>query len=632
MHAHPPAAPGRTAVSARVVILEAEPGPARRAALAERARHEGAEGEARAWLLSADAEREGAMAGLDAWMRGLLPELEARAPHLVVRHDAELTSVLPELLLRMTPRYVTLTDSSAAGERVRNYAQDRAYRFPQGLVDLLDEWHTLAGGGAWTVACDHFDRRGGLVAHFFRELVRRRGEKLGLCLVLAVDPGAGDAAAAEFADFARVEHVRLDLPRGGADEPIPADEAARRAQALEWVQGSEGWSQMFGHEVIRYWNLAGRADRAADWHARMLGVYAHLGYYQDGLRHLPFVRDSLHLFDGPSGAFSRAEVLNHMQVVYITCGMPHEALRVLQDEGLRQVTAPAQRADVLYLIAMLHARHLPERDQALAEKYLEEALEELGRARIPEAQRQFGIGFVLNGLAYVRFRQGNAAEAANLSHQNFERLEEHLAPTRHRLHRSVLLYNAGQVYGQIGDHETAAAFITRAMELDPYYSEYFNDRGNLYLKMGRLNDAERDYLRAIELSPPYSEVWFNLGQCYIRLGRPAEAETAFVRAVDLDPGRIPAWVNLARARQALGRRDEALDAYDAAIAADASNPLIFSNRAALRAEMNRLEDALEDLDRAVALQPDNAALQRNRARVLQALGRGEEAGAAMAAA
>lgn len=630
MHTDSPAsavpAPGRP----RVVVIEAQPGAARRGALEARLRQAHAGPAEDRWLLSSDAVREGAMAGLDGWMRALLPRLEAQAADLVVRHDAELTAVLPELRMRIKPRYVTLTESSDPGERVRNYAQDRAYRIPQGLVDLLDEWHTRTGGGSWTVACDHFDRRGGLAGHFFRALVRRRGGKLGLRLLLGVDPGAGDGVAAELAPLADVERVRLDLPPD-AEAPVEPAEAARRAEALQWVRADEAWSQLFGHEVIRYWTLAGNAERAADWHARMLGLYAHLGYYEDGLRHVPFVRHSLGLFDGGDGCFPRATVLNHLQVVYITCGMPGEALRVLE-EGLPHVAAPAQRADVLYLIAMLHARHLPERDQARAEAYLQEALRELEGARIGEAQRQFAIGFVLNGLAYVRFRQGNAPEAASLSHQNYERLERHLSPARHRLHRSVLLYNAGQVYGQIGDHATAAEYFTRAMEIDPHYSEYFNDRGNLYLKMGRPEDAERDFLHAIELSPPYPEVWFNLGQCHMRLRRAAEAEAAFARAVDLDPGRVPAWVNLARARQALGRQEEALAAYDAAIAADASNPLVLSNRGVLRAEMNRLEEALADLDLAVSLDPDNAALVRNRGRVLHALGRTEEAAPAFAAA
>jgi tetratricopeptide (TPR) repeat protein len=613
-----------------VIVMEAWPGSARRDALAAlaRDRHSGGEG---VWLLSSHADRQGAMAGLDSWMRSLLPLLEKEAPDLVVRHDAELTAALPELRLRIQPRYTTLTDAANPAERVRNYAQDRAYRLPHGLVDLLDEWHTRAGGGPWTVACDHYDRRGGMTGHFFQTLIRRRGEKLGLQLVLGVDPGAGEEVAADFARFAEVERVQLDLA-GDPEERMAPEEAARRAEALEWIVADQGWRQMFGHEVIRYWTLAGRADRAAAWHARMLMMYAHLGYYRDGLRHLPFVRGSLGLFDSQPGDVRRVTALVHLQVVYITCGMAGEALRVLEEEGLPRLTLPAERADILYLMAMLHARHLPVRNQELAEKYLEQALDEIGRAEVEEGHRQFFTGFLLNGLAYVRFRQGNTAEAESLSHQNIERLEQHLAPTTHRLHRSVLLYNAGQVYGRIGDHAKAAEYITRAMEMDPHYSEYFNDRGNIYLKMGRLEDAERDFLHAIELSPPYPEVWFNLGQCYMRMRRPAEAEAAFARTVDLDPGRTPAWVNLARARQALGRREEALAAYDVAIAEDPSNPLVLSNRGTLRAELNRLEDALADLDRAVALQPENEALHRNRARVLHALGRAEEAAPAFAAA
>ena len=582
-------------------------------------------------MLSMDIEHEGALAGLDSWMRSLFPLLRARAPDLIVRHDAELTAVLPELRMGIQSRYVTLTESSDPGERVRNYAQDRAYRIPQGLVDLVDEWHTRTGGGQWAVACDHFDRRGKLAGLFFSALVRRRGKKLGLQLLLAVDPGAGDGVAAEFAPFAEVERIRLDVA-ASPEERITPGEAARRAEALEWVRRDAACIQMFGHEVIRYWTLAGRTDQAADWHGRMLGLFAHLGYYEDALRHHHFIRRALTLFDGRSSFYGRSMMLNHLQVVYIACGMPGEALRVLEEEGLQVLTVPAQRAGILYLVAMLHARHLPERNLELAERHLQEALRELDRAEIDEGQRQFRIGFVLNGLAYIRFRQGDASEAASLSHQNFERLEQHLTPTHHRLHRSVLLYNAAQVYGQIGDYPTAAKYITRAMEMDPHYSEYFNDRGNIHLKMGHLEDAERDLLHAIELSPPYPEVWFNLGQCYARMGRLAEAETAFARAVDLDPTRVPAWVNLARTRHALGRRDEALAAYDAAIAEDGSDPLVLSNRGGLHAEMNRLQAALADLDLAVSLAPENPVLHRNRARVLDALGRAEGATPAVATA
>lgn len=605
-----------SAARPRVLVLEAAPGPARRAELAARLDPAGG-----AWLLPCDAERGGMWAGLSDWLRALLPELEARAPELVVRHDTELTAILPDLRLRVRPRHITLTDTSQQDESVRNYPRDRGYRIPHGVIDLLDAWHARSGGGAWTLACDGYDRRGALVGSFFRHLLRRRGGALGLRMVVAVEPGCGDAVAAELAPFAEVERVRMDLPAEPEPAPDPG-QAARRAEEMEaWVGRDTMWMEMHGHEVIRLWTAAGRADRAADWHGRMLSLYTHLGYYDDALRHVPPVRANLAFFDTPQASSTRTRIVSNVRVVYITTGRPDEALRVMEAEALPYATAPLDRLHVLYVIAMLHARHLPVRDMPRGEAYLRQALDELEEADLEPADYAFQHGFLLNGLAYVRYRQGASAEAAALSHQNSERLDETLPPERHRLHRSVLLYNAGQVYGQTGDHDKAVAYFTAAMEMDPHYSEYFNDRGTILQKLGRWDEAERDYLRAIELSPPYPEVWFNLGQCYARSGRPAQAEPAYLRAIDLDPGRPEAWVNLARARHALGRREDALAAYDGALAVDPRNPLVLANRAGLRMELGRPEEALADLDRAVELAPDNAALQRNRVLVLRALGR-----------
>jgi tetratricopeptide (TPR) repeat protein len=612
---NPAAAP---APAPHVTVLEAPAGAARRGWL-ERWANEARETGATAWLLDCDAEREGMWAGVNGWLRQLLPQLEARAPDLFARHDTELTAVLPDLRMRVRPRHVTLTDASEQDEAVRRYARDRAYRMPHGLVELMEGWHARTGGGAWAVACDGYDRRGGLAGYFFRELLRRRGQALGLRMLVAVDPGQGDTVEAELRPFATVTRVHAALPHQ-PERPMEPGEAARLAAEMEaWVRQDTMWVAMHAHEVIRLWTAAGRPDRAAEWHGRALSLFAHLGYYEDALRHAAPIRENLDVFDRPDAFHDRARIVSNLHVVYAASGRPEEALRVVETEGLARLTDPETRSELLYVAAMLHARYLPVRDLARGEEHLRQALEELERAELDAAERHFKTGFLLNGLAYVRFRQGYADEAAGLTRQNQERLDENLPPERHRLHRSVLLYNAAQVYAQTGDREQALRHYSQAIELDPAYSEYYNDRGNLYLKLDRVDDAERDFLRAIELSPPYPEVWFNLGQCHTRQGRHADAERAYARAVDLDPARAPAWVNLARARQALGRPNEALAAYDAAVAVDGGNPLVLANRAGVRLSLGRPREALEDLDRAVELAPANEALRRNRLVVLGAL-------------
>ncbi|MBV9774745.1 MAG: hypothetical protein JO040_12385, partial [Gemmatimonadetes bacterium] len=150
-----------------MIVLEAGRGSARRVELESWLARERDAGVSSTWLLPCDAGEHGVWAGPNAWIESILPDLEARAPELFTRHDSELVAVLPSLRRRVQPRYVPLTEAVVPEESVRNYAMDRAYRLGHGLIDLLDEWHVLTGGGRWAVACDDYDRCGALVGRFF---------------------------------------------------------------------------------------------------------------------------------------------------------------------------------------------------------------------------------------------------------------------------------------------------------------------------------------------------------------------------------------------------------------------------------------------------------------------------------
>jgi tetratricopeptide (TPR) repeat protein len=614
----------RAAGAGEVLVLEAEPGAARRACLEawlRRARESGAEG----WLLPCDVDEGGVWAGLNDWLRALLPRIEASEPELLVRHDAEVMAVLPELRRAGAPRRLSLTDTAPPGEQVRNYAADRAYRIGQGVVDLLDAWHRASGAGRWVVACDGFGRRGALVGRFFRELMRRRGHALQITLLAAVDPGEGDAAAASFHAATPVRRARLTLP---ADTPAPRDreQAAREAAALERaVAGDPVGRELHFHTLVRLWSEAGDSARAAAWKVRMMAACNHLGYYEDAHRHAAPVRAALAA--GGEGLPSRWTVVSAVFYALITNGRMEEARELLETEALPKLADPHERVRAHYQMAMMHARYLPTKDLAEAERHLDEARRELARAGLPAANRHFLEVFLNNGLALVRHRQGRAGEAVELTRTGSARLDEELPPEKHRLHRSVLLYNAGQVYASTGAYDDALRAFAAAMEMDPNYSEYYNERGNVLLRMGRHEEALADYRMAVECSAPYPEVWVNLGQCHTLLRRWDEAERAFARAADLDPDVFLARAGRARALLALGRTDEAIDEYGAALVLDGSHALLWANRAALLFDAGRVDESAADLDRAVSLAPDNPALRRSRALALKSLGRADEAAA-----
>jgi tetratricopeptide (TPR) repeat protein len=577
-----------------------------------------------AWLLPCDVGGTGVFAGLGTLLEQLLPVVERDAPELLLRHAIELTAVLPALRSTLAPAEA-LTDTSVGDEAVRSYAVDRAYRIGHGIIDLLGESQRRAPLARWVLVCDDYDRSGALVRRFMRELARRRGSELCLTLVLVVSPGGAGPALEPFGgDVPRVG-VWLDVPSDPPAPPPPAEMTARARELEERITGDFARMEVHIPELVRLWAASEHPERAHRWEAFALGRYNHRGYYEDALSYADAVLANLdHVVTGVP-PFTRWSVVGAIVGCLILVGQAERARQVVHDEALAHATDPVERARMLYVLAMLHTRFLPNKDLELAEAHLGEALHLLESPGIAPETRHFLTVFMNNGVALVRHRQGRAGEALELCREGHALLSRNLREDRHRLERSVLLHNISQVYAATGDLEAAVEHLTLALEMDPNYSEFYNDRGNLYLRMRRHEDAIADYREAIRLSPPYPEVWTNLGQCYRKMGAQQQAVAAYSRAIDLDPTVTVALGSRAQVLDALGRPGEALADYDAALALDPEQPLLRANRAALRYDAGRLSEAVDDLDAAIALMPGNPGLYRNRALALRGLGRAADA-------
>ena len=532
--------------TAGVTVLEAEPGAARDAVVARWIEQRQA-GEA-TWHVRCDAREHGPWSGLDALVQELVAALREHAPELLARHAHELCLVVPSLESELAfPQ--SLTDTVDGEEKTRNYAADRAYRALHGLIDLLADWHGRLDAGPWSIACEGFDEAGAMVRRFFAELVRRRGETLGLQLLAVAAPGRGEEVAGELG-AAPIAAVRLDLPVEHREPPAPEAMAARAAELERELESATGDALPAMPRLIEAWRASTTPERALPWQLDAMERYNHAGLYEASLPYAEDVRAQLERL-----AVDDVELYHRAVNALYFCWVPldkADAARVVMEALLERVETADEVSRYCYLLSMLHARFLQPNDQERAEAYLQRALDVLPDAEMPEGERHFLTVFTMNGLALVRLRQGRLDEALELCRAGVARLDRHLRPDRHRLHRSVLLFNIAQVHAQIGPYEDAIDYFTRAMEMDPNYSEYYNDRGAVYLKMGRLEDAERDYLRAIDLSPPYGEVWTNLGQCWRAMGRMRAAERAYTRALDLDPGCSLAAAGRADARLSLG--------------------------------------------------------------------------------
>jgi tetratricopeptide (TPR) repeat protein len=615
--------PDPAAVRGGILVLEAPSGQSRRRLLEAWVNEAKTQGAA-AWLLPCDTSQGGLWAGVNTLVEQLLPSVEQHAPQLLQAHALELSATVPEIRGRVEVK--TLTAAAVGGEAVRNYAQDRAYRIPHGIIDLLDGLFQRAPyPTAKVLVCDDYDRSGFMVRRFFLELLRRRGQAFGLTLLVAVEPGGADAVESQFASVAAVRRVRIDLP----SDPEPSRtrrEMTELAQELDArVRADMMRMEVHIPELIRLWLGSETPAKAHPWQAFALGRYNHRGFYEDALTYTDAVLEHLDEVVGAGPYFTRWNLVGSIFGCLIAAGQVERAHRIVKEEALEKISDPVDRARICYTMAMLHVRFLPQRDPARAEAYLMEGLSLLEQGKIPAEDLHFLHVFLNNGLALVRHRQGRPSEAIELCKTGFAELSEHMNDERHRLHRSVLLYNIAQVYTATGEYEKAVEYLGATMKMDPNYSEYYNDRGNVLLKLGRLEEAVQDYRAAIELSSPYPEVWTNLGQCLRKLGRFQEAVDAFSRALDLNPAVNLALGGRALALEALGRVEEALADYDTALERQPAQPLVLAKRAALHFARGRAAQAAADLDQAVGLAPGDAALYRNRALALAHLDRPDEA-------
>ncbi|WGV24433.1 tetratricopeptide repeat protein [Halotia branconii] len=607
----------------QVIILEAESGRSRRQVLQQwlqDAQNHGAS----TWLLTCDFEEDGVWAGLKDLIAGLLPQIQQQAPELIIKHSYELTIILPALRRQISVQNAALTDTAIFQEKVRNYPIDRAYRIVHGLINLLDAWYKYTDGSPWVIACDRFHRAGTLVRMFFTELIRRRGQQLNLTLLIAIDPGCQQTTTSQFDAKVVKQFVCLDL-QPEPEASVSPQEMTKLAQKLEQQVGSDLLEiEIHLPQLIRYWQLAERPDKAVLWQARALGIYNHHGFYHEALVYAQVVSDHLESLCGQDEE-RRWNLVGNIFGCNTAAGNVTQAQKVVEQEALAKIKDPRQRVRIYYVMAMLYARYLPNRDLTKAAEYLETALADLPGLDLPDKDKYFLTSFTLNGLALVRHRQGKSLQAIELCRQAIKLLNTYLHPDQHRLHRSVLLYNIAQVLAVTGPYQEAIAQFTDAIAMDPNYSEYYNERGNVYLKMGDLDKALKDYLKAIELSPPYQEVWTNLGLCYRQRGQMVEAVQAYSVAFDLNPYTVPSLIGRAEALEVLEQPEAALVDYNTAIALNPNQPMFFANRARLYYEIGRLPEALADLNQAIALSQDDAELYQNRAVALIALGYFENA-------
>jgi len=570
--------------------------------------------------IDVDFAHDGAWSGVRRLVAAAYVELLEHGHRALVQgHDYELHRVLPEFRDRIALRHACLTDTAQGSERTRNFPLDRAYRLVNGLVELLLAWKRLLGANQrWVVVVERFDQAQHLGARFVAELARR-GHDAGFEVLIDSDasPIAGLRTEATNATAADLGTATAGLATAA---PPRMDDAQREALEARLRENDiHDWEAHYPM-LLAHHRARGDARAAAEVALRALCICNHYGYYHESAS---FADTVLPYFDAIVGEDQDAR-WNYIGNIFqglATTGAEERALELLLTHAEPHLTRIDLRARMHYLLSMAYLRYTRRPDLAKAETHILAASEAIQAARdsIPAGDFHFLKVFIDNGLAFLRVRQGRQAEALSLCQTGYAHLTDELGEERHQLHRSVLQYNTAQVFAMLGRNEEALAHYRKSIEMDPYYSEYYNEVGNILQREARYEEALAMYALAIEYSAPYPEVHFNKGLCLIGLERHDEALRCFDRSLELNPAQPELYQVRAEILDAMERLDEALADYDRAIALAPDAIPARVNRAVLHYGAGRYAQALADMDHVIAQAPGEADHYRNRAEIHRAM-------------
>lgn len=138
-----------------------------------------------------------------------------------------------------------------------------------------------------------------------------------------------------------------------------------------------------------------------------------------------------------------------------------------------------------------------------------------------------------------------------------------------------------------------------------------NNSGVIAYHSGQYEKAQELFNKAIELEPDFTEGYNNLGLTYTEINEEDKATDAFKKAIELDPDLPATYNNLGYVFYRLGSYNEAIEMYNEAIGRCKNNSSAYTNLGNAYYKLDRIEEAIEAWQKAVEIDPGNEKARRN---------------------
>jgi tetratricopeptide (TPR) repeat protein len=149
-------------------------------------------------------------------------------------------------------------------------------------------------------------------------------------------------------------------------------------------------------------------------------------------------------------------------------------------------------------------------------------------------------------------------------------------------------------------------YFSKALEIDPYFADAYEQRGLLYYFQEKYDRMIRDFENYLDLAPAKAEVYRMLGLGYLKSGFLEQAIVNFTCAIEMEPELTAAYANRAEAFRHAGEDEKALGDATRAIqlAGDQrSEADAYRTRARIYRKMGRGDQAVADTREAYWVDP-----------------------------
>ncbi len=166
--------------------------------------------------------------------------------------------------------------------------------------------------------------------------------------------------------------------------------------------------------------------------------------------------------------------------------------------------------------------------------------------------------------------------------------------------------NIGVIHDKNGNDQSAMEFYNKAINANHNSFIAWYNKGDMHLKLGQLEDALIALNRSIELNDNYYNSHYDKGLALLKSGKYQDAIKATEFAVQVNPEKWDAYINLGKAYHELHNYEEAINNYDKAIARNHDNYLGHYNKGVAYYDLKNFDAAIACFKDALKYRPNDA--------------------------